>query len=288
MPVDSRRLQGPESAFSYTLLKKKDANAEESVLSADLQKMLIGSNQVRKDKRKPTDARPLFLRTGIISQAKGSAYIEQGNTKLVCGVYGPREVQKKSDFRLNGQLFCEFKFAPFSCQKRRSHQQDNEELVLSGLLREALEAAVCLHHFPKAQVEVNIMVIENDGSPLAAALTCASLALASASIPMYDLVIGTAVRQLPKLLLLDPTRDEEWQPKLNHDENNSNLTVGFMPSMQQICAYVHEGVSNPEELEQMLKLVTEYCLKVQPVVQLCLKETIEKMLANEGENKDAE
>lgn len=37
------------------------------------------------------------------------------------------------------------------------------------------------------------MVIENDGSPLAAALTCASLALASASIPMYDLVIGTAV-----------------------------------------------------------------------------------------------
>jgi exosome complex component MTR3 len=92
------------------------------------------------------------LKTGIISQAKGSAYIEQGNTKLVCGVYGPREVQKKSDFSLNGQLFCEFKFAPFSCQKRRGHQQDNEELVLSGLLREALEAAVCLvipsQHFP--------------------------------------------------------------------------------------------------------------------------------------------
>ena len=37
------------------------------------------------------------------------------------------------------------------------------------------------------------MVIENDGSALAAALTCASLALASASIPMYDLVIGASV-----------------------------------------------------------------------------------------------
>jgi hypothetical protein len=32
-------------------------------------------------------------------------------------------------------LTSEFKFAPFSCQKRRGHQQDNEELVLSGLLR---------------------------------------------------------------------------------------------------------------------------------------------------------
>ena len=37
------------------------------------------------------------------------------------------------------------------------------------------------------------MVIENDGSPLAAALTCASLALSSASIPMYDLVVGASV-----------------------------------------------------------------------------------------------
>lgn len=49
------------------------------------------------------------------------------------------------------------------------------------------------YHFPKAQVEVNVMVIENDGSALAAALTCASLALASASIPMYDIVVGASV-----------------------------------------------------------------------------------------------
>ncbi|EFX75759.1 hypothetical protein DAPPUDRAFT_306636 [Daphnia pulex] len=31
----------------------------------------------------------------------------------------------------------------------RGHQQDNEELVLSGLLREASEAAVCLTPIPK-------------------------------------------------------------------------------------------------------------------------------------------
>lgn len=59
MPVDSRRLQGPESAFSYTLLEKKNANAEDLLLSADLLKMLISNNKVRKDKRKATDARPL-------------------------------------------------------------------------------------------------------------------------------------------------------------------------------------------------------------------------------------
>jgi len=48
-------------------------------------------------------------------------------------------------------------------------------------------------HFPKAQVEVYIMVLEDDGSALAASLTCASLALANASIPMFDLVIGASL-----------------------------------------------------------------------------------------------
>jgi hypothetical protein len=58
-----------------------------------------------------------------------------------------------------------------------------------------------------------------------------------------------------------------------------------MPSTHQVAAYVHEGVSKSEDLEQMLKLATEYCLKVEPVVRLCLKETVEKILSNESENK---
>ena len=89
----------------------------------------------------------LVLKTGVVSQAKGSAYVELNNTKVICSVYGPREVQKKSDFSLNGQLFCEFKFAPFSCKKKRGHQQDNEELELSCILRESLAPAVCLVYF---------------------------------------------------------------------------------------------------------------------------------------------
>ena len=49
------------------------------------------------------------------------------------------------------------------------------------------------HQFPKAQVEVYVLVLENDGSALAASLTCAGLALADASIPMHDLVLGASL-----------------------------------------------------------------------------------------------
>ena len=35
------------------------------------------------------------MKTGVISQAKGSAYLEQGSTKVVCGVYGQREIPRR-------------------------------------------------------------------------------------------------------------------------------------------------------------------------------------------------
>lgn len=86
----------------------------------------------------------IVLKTGIISQAKGSAYIEMGDTKVVCSVFDPREIHNKNDYCTHGELFCEFKFAPFSCKKRKIHQQDANEKEYSLILKRALEPAVCL------------------------------------------------------------------------------------------------------------------------------------------------
>ena len=55
MPVDSRRLQGPETAFSYSLLEEKDVD------KPPIQKSLLKPNGKRKDGRKPTDSRPLCI-----------------------------------------------------------------------------------------------------------------------------------------------------------------------------------------------------------------------------------
>lgn len=84
------------------------------------------------------------LKAGIVSQAKGSAYIELGNTKVVCSVFDPREVSNKNGYYAQGEIYCEFKFAPFSCQKRKVHQQNAEEKQYSLILQRALEPAVCL------------------------------------------------------------------------------------------------------------------------------------------------
>ena len=77
-------------------------------------------------------------------------------------------------------------------------------------LKRALESSVQLQTFPKSVVEVYVMVLESDGGllieypamqsiysasegELPAAITCASLALADASIQLFDLVTSCAV-----------------------------------------------------------------------------------------------
>ena len=87
------------------------------------------------------------LNTGIISKAQGSAYIEQGQTKAICAVYGPREIPRKSDFSMKGILNCFFERTPFARKKRRApgpQGQDGEEDEVSKNLSEALEATVCM------------------------------------------------------------------------------------------------------------------------------------------------
>ena len=62
----------------------------------------------RQDGRSKDEHRQIFLKTGVISQARGSSYVEQGRTKVMCGVYGPREIPRRSDFSMKGVLSCRY------------------------------------------------------------------------------------------------------------------------------------------------------------------------------------
>ncbi|XP_076330653.1 exosome complex component MTR3-like [Tachypleus tridentatus] len=115
MPLDGKRICGPEGTKSPLLFIPKK------------QTILLDDNKKRKDGRHAEDLRTLFLRLGVNSQARGSAYIEMNRTKVVATVYGPREIQRRREFDMKGQLLCEFKFAPFSSKVRRQYQPDSEE-----------------------------------------------------------------------------------------------------------------------------------------------------------------
>ena len=53
---------------------------------------MLSDQGFRIDGRRPQELRRIQCRLGVFEQADGSAYIEQGNTKVLATVYGHHEV----------------------------------------------------------------------------------------------------------------------------------------------------------------------------------------------------
>ena len=131
------------------------------------------------------------VKTKVITPASGSCYIEVNNTKVICGVYGPREAsynKSSAVYTESGTLNVDFNFAPFALPQWREPRQTMEERDISRMIEQALSPSVMLDKFPKSVIDIYIYVIEGDGGEVSAAISCASLALASSGIEMYDLV----------------------------------------------------------------------------------------------------
>ncbi|CAL8292735.1 unnamed protein product [Boreogadus saida] len=264
MPTDTKRVRGPEVSQSLSrFICKPETTLPSDGTRAD------GRN------RDQVDVRPVFVRCGLVSQAKGSAYIEAGNTKLICCVYGPKETERKDETDMKcGRLFADMRFAPFSCPERGSWIQGSQEKDLSLMVLESLQPAVCLHKYPRSQIDVNVMVLENNGSALAHAITCASLALADAGIEMYDLVLGCSIRQDGASYLIDPTFLEESGSNWASGENQGSLTVSFLPSLNQISGLQSDGEMGEETLTAGVRTCIEGCYKLYPVIQQALVKAV--------------
>lgn len=56
---------------------------------------LVNENGIRIDGRKIDELRPIKMEVGVLNNADGSAYIEQGKNKILAAVYGPREAHPR-------------------------------------------------------------------------------------------------------------------------------------------------------------------------------------------------
>merc|ERR1712212_622956 len=224
------------------------------------------------------------MSVGVISQAKGSSYVEVGNCKVICGVYGPREVHRISDIKMSGQVMCEVKFAPLSVVKRKAPQPDRQQKEIRKQMKEALEAVVILEKYPKSQIDVFITVVEDGGSLLANCITAAGLALCHASIDVYDLVVGSSVLWHNGILYTDPTRDEEESDincKISEvTQESGRMTIGVMPNYAscQLPLMNHAGELSVETLCSGVNSAVETSQRIYALGRKTLHNYIEAVL----------
>lgn len=155
---------------------------------------IISEHGFRSDGRKPDQIRNVNYKLGVFSQGDGSAYIELGNTKVLCAVYGPHECRHHS--RMNEDrciINCQYSMARFSTNERREKPRgDRKSLEFARLMERAFESAVLTEHYPRSQIDIFCEVLQADGSHLAACVNAATLALVDAGVPMRGLVAAVS------------------------------------------------------------------------------------------------
>ncbi|XP_011637905.1 exosome complex component MTR3 [Pogonomyrmex barbatus] len=280
MPIDQKRINGPDISVPYDIYIHSEV--KDNGIQPNAPK--------RHDGRSNNELRNIFMKTGIVSQAKGSAYIEMGDTKVICSVFDPREIPNKTGYCVQGELFCEFKFAPFSHHKRKLHQQDAEEKEYSLIMQRALEPAVCLQEFPNFQVDIYAIVLDNGGSALAAAIMAASLALANAGVPMFGLVTASTIGICKQTYLVDPTDTEETfcSTKTEPDtaDDHGIIMQAALPQHGQISEIFVVGSVDVNTIEHSMDLLSKMHKDICPLLEQCLVKTVFKAFRPNNKKTD--
>ena len=109
---------------------------------------MVDKKGIRLDGRKVDELRPVKMEVGVLPNADGSSYLEQGRNKILVGVYGPKEAHPRHIAKQNRAVIqCRYHMAPFSVDERKSPAPSRRDVELSKVIREALEPAVFLEYY---------------------------------------------------------------------------------------------------------------------------------------------
>ncbi len=208
---------------------------------------------IRIDGRKKDELRDIKIEADVLKRADGSAYVEWGMNKVYAAVYGPRELfprfLRRSDKAI---LQCKYNMASFSVEERKRPGPDRRSVEISKVTRGALEPVVLTENFPESVINVNIEVVQAEAGTRCAGITCASVALADAGIPMKDLVPACAAGKISGEIVLDLCKEED-----NFGE--SDLPIAMVPRTGGISLLQMDGLMTVEELEKALNLAKKGC-----------------------------
>lgn len=218
-------------------------------------------------RRGPTQLRPIKMKVNTISHAAGSAYVETDSTKVICGIYGPRQSSRLM-FSSKGILWCDVKFAPFANSGSRIDHRDisPKEKNYSNILSDTLSVSIQLDKFPKSKLEAYVCVLQTESmsSTLCASIICVSLALANAGIEMYGLVSACSAALVNETPILEPSMEQLT------NSSSGSLCLAYMSTLNQITHVQQTGMLNLVQTKSLFDLCTDGCEMVHSLMQDCL------------------
>lgn len=239
-----------------------------------LDEKLIDKNGLRIDGRKLDELRSTKIKVGVLSNADGSAYIEQGKNKILAAIYGPHEAHPKHRALPDRSLLkCRYHMAPFSVDERKSPAPSRREIELSKVIRNALEPSIFLEYYPRTSIDLYIEVLQAHGGTRCAGITVASLALADGGIPMRDLTAACAAGKVDGHVVLDLTDNED-------KKGQADVPLAYLPNLNAITLLQMDGQLTISEFEEAVELAIKGCKQLYEKQKEALKA---KYVTVEGE-----
>lgn len=239
---------------------------------------LINEQGLRVDGRRPDELRPIKMEVGLLANADGSAYIEQGKNKIIVAVFGPREAHPKHlGVPDRAIVRCRYHMAPFSTEERKSPAPSRREIEISKIIREALEPVIFSEYYPRSMIDVFIEVLQSDGGSRCAAITASSLALADAGIPLRDLVAGCAVGKADGKIVIDLSDSED-------KNGDADMPVAYIPIFGKVSLLQMDGIFTEEEFSEALNTAIKACNEIYEIQ----KKTLKQKYSVEKENENVQ
>lgn len=227
----------------------------------------MGYNK-RFSKRKFDEMREIEAKVGVVKRADGSAMFRIGSTIAIAAVYGPRELYPKFlQSPERGILRCNYDMASFSVPERKRPGPNRRSTEISLVTEKALLPLLNLDEFPNSVIDVFIEIIQANAGTRCAGITAASMALAHAGIPMYDLVSAVSVGKVGEKILIDLDKEEE-----DYKEGSTDIPVAMAVRSKKVTLLQLDGNVNKKELQEALKLAEIGCNKIHKIQEKALKD----------------
>ncbi|KAK3910519.1 Exosome complex component RRP41 [Frankliniella fusca] len=235
---------------------------------------LLTDQGLRLDGRRPNELRNIKCKMGVYNQADGSAYIEQGNTKVLATVYGPHQPRGQARNRIHHDealVNCQYSQAVFSAGERKNRPRgDRKSQEISIHIRQALVAAIRTELYPRSQLDIFVEVLQADGGNFCACVNAATLALVDAGVGMREYAVAcSASLANGEVPLVDISHLEEMT-------GGPNLTVASLPISGQVALMEMSQRFHSDHLPKVLERALEGCKDIHRILDDTVRKHVEE------------
>nr|CAD7200101.1 unnamed protein product [Timema douglasi] len=232
---------------------------------------LLSDQGLRLDGRRANELRKIRCKLGVFTQPDGSAYLEQGNTKVLAAVYGPHQIRVKSKTMYDKALVnCQYSMATFSTGERKHRPRgDRKSQEISMHLRQAMEATIKTELYPRSQIDIFIEVLQADGGNYCASVNAATLALIDAGIPISEYMCAcTASLGNGDVPLVDISHLEEVS-------GGPSLIVAARPLSGQVALLEMSQRFHLDHLPKVLDRALQGCRDIYNILDQAVREHVQ-------------